>query len=174
MKRLASIVVSLGLLALLAGCSSKTFLQIDFDAYTVQRDTNGKSYAEVAIPDGSPLRYQTQQITTGTANSLIVLQMPVDQWVSLSGVVALNDSQLSQKLLHYQSIDQDPQDIVCGEKYLSGYTTVFSYDIDAEHTFYSYQYYFLDAGALYLISFQSDHQKDIEATVKSMKKLSCK
>lgn len=149
-------------------------MQVTFDTYTFQRNTNGKTYTATATLPTSDIRYQAQQVTTGTANSLIITKLQLPTNTALLDVVTLNNDQLSQKLLNYNGSDPDQQDIKCNRSRLTGYATDFSYDLDTQQTFYVYQYYFVSGNTLYLISFQASSKKDINAIARSISSLTCK
>ena len=167
-------VVLFGLsLVMLAWCGQKTMMQVSFDAYTFQRNTNGKIYAAKANQPWSITRYQAQQVTTGKANSLIVSQMLLSSGNALLDVVKLNTDQLGKKLLNYKWSSPSKKNSTCRWMNMTWYATTFTYDLDTE-TFHAYQYYFMQGNTLYLISFQADNSKDVSAMAKSIASLTCK
>lgn len=166
--------LSLGCLTLLmlVWCAKKTMMQVSFDHYTLQRDTNGKAYTPLASQPWSIAVYQAQQVTTGAANSFIVSQMVLPAGTDLLNVVTLNDDQLAKKLVSYKWSKPTKSKITCNGANLTGYTTTFTYELDAQ-TFHVYQYYFMENNTLQLISFQADNSKDLTATANSIKSLTC-
>jgi len=160
---------------ILAWCSQKATMQVSFDHYSLQRDTNQKIYTTVLSSWSSNIRYEAQQVTTGIANSLVISQIPLASGTLLKNVVSLNTDQLAKKLVNYKWGTPNQQNISCNGARLTGYLTTFSYTLDNQ-TFHIYQYYFIEKGTmtLYLISFQANNSKDISATASSIKSLTCK
>ena len=158
---------------LLAGCSKKTIMEVSFAHYSFQRNTNNKSYTAVAS-ESPAIIYQAQQVTTGTANSLVISQIELPANTVLQDVQKLNADQLSKKLLAYKSLSSSQQNVMCSGVRLTGYATTFSYELDVKQKFSVYQYYFMENTILYLISFQADNTNDISTTAKSIKSLVCK
>ena len=148
-------------------------MQVSFADYWLQRNTNGKLYTVKANQPWAMTLYQAQQVTTGKANSLIVSQMELSPKTSLLDVVTLNIDQLGKKLLNYEWSKPSKKNIMCRWAQLTGYATTFTYDLESQ-TFHAYQYYFMQGNTLYLVSFQADNSKDVNAMSKSIASLTCK
>jgi hypothetical protein len=83
-----------------------------------------------------------------------------------------NIKQIQLKLLNYSAIDNEKKKVKCDDLQYSSYITAFSYQIDKERL-YAGQYFFADDESLYMLSLNSDNEKDIQAFIRSAKTVKC-
>lgn len=161
---------------LLTACSRGTFQDISFGQFGMRRYTHDKVYTldNTAVQHNYISLYQAKQVGTGTTNSLIVSQLPVESWATLTDIIALNQDQLKLKLLKYTPIDDQDQTTDCQGTQLPWYLTSFSYDVGDGTTFWVMQYFFIQDQQLYLISFHASDEGDLSSMDQSISTLSCK
>lgn len=164
---------------LLVGCGSKTSFSITFDEFSFKFYDNNKQY--ITLPSGTSsigmkvlteMKEKTVEGNTGFINSLIIIRMPIQSWISIKQLVESNTNKLQLNLLKYKSTDNASKKVKCDDLQYSWYVTAFSYLLDNQ-SLYGGQYFFIDEQALYLLSLSSDDQKDITSFIKSIWTLKC-
>ena len=173
------LIVMIGILIGMTGCTSKSYQWVDFDTFTMKWYNHQKQYITSGnIADQANINIitafqETPSDVSGYTNSLLIAKMSTVSWTKLQDIVSANTNTFQIKLLQYTPLLQQSKDIQCGQQQYSWYVTTFSYDI-AGDIFYQGQYFMIQDTTLYIISLSSDDAKDMKYFTKSINTIQCK